>query len=52
MHKGKTQAGICALEGRTLKVCFGKPGETGRPADFTTKPGDGRTVSVWKLVSQ
>lgn len=52
MHKGKTQAGVCALEGRTLKVCFGKPGETSRPNDFSTKPGDGRTLTVWKLVSQ
>jgi uncharacterized protein (TIGR03067 family) len=52
MHKGKTQAGICALEGRILKVCFGKPGEASRPNDFTTRPGDGRTVTVWKLVSQ
>lgn len=52
MHKGKTQVGICALEGRILKVCFGKPGESGRPNDFTTKPGDGRTVTVWKLISQ
>ena len=52
MRKGKTQAGICALDGRTLKVCFGRPGESSRPNDFSTKPGDGRTLTVWKLVSQ
>jgi len=52
MHRGKTQAGICELEGRTLKVCFGRPGETTRPNDFSTKPGDGRTLTVWRLVSQ
>ena len=52
MHKGKTQAGICALDRRTLKVCFSAPGRSDRPPDFTTNIGDGRTVSVWKLVSQ
>lgn len=52
MHKGKTQAAICVLDGRTLKVCFGRPGESDRPDDFTTKPGDGRTLTVWKLVRQ
>jgi uncharacterized protein (TIGR03067 family) len=52
MHKGKTQVGICALNGRTLKVCFSAPGQSDRPSDFTTNVGDGRTLSVWKLVSQ
>lgn len=52
MHEGKTQVGICALNGRTLKVCFSAPGRSDRPADFTTKIGDGRTLTVWKLVSQ
>jgi uncharacterized protein (TIGR03067 family) len=52
MHKGKTQAAICTLDGRTLKVCFAAPGQSDRPADFTTKVGDGRTLTVWKLVSQ
>ena len=28
-------------------ICFGSPGAE-RPADFTSKPGDGRTLSVWK----
>jgi uncharacterized protein (TIGR03067 family) len=45
--KGKTQLGIYELEEDTFKSCFGKPGAE-RPADFTSKPGDGRTVSVWK----
>ncbi len=52
MHKGKTQVGICELNGRTLRVCFSAPGLSDRPSDFTTNIGDGRTVSVWKLISQ
>ena len=45
--KGKTQLGIYELDGDTLKSCFSAAGAQ-RPKDFTTKPGDGRTVSVWK----
>ena len=45
--KGKTQLGIYELNGDTFKSCFAKPGAE-RPADFTSKPGDGRTLSVWK----
>ncbi|MEJ0089539.1 MAG: TIGR03067 domain-containing protein [Limisphaerales bacterium] len=45
--KGKTQLGIYELDGDMFKSCFGKPGDE-RPTDFTTKPGDGRTLSVWK----
>jgi uncharacterized protein (TIGR03067 family) len=45
--KGKTQLGIYELEGDTFKACFSKPGDA-RPADFTSKPGDGRTSSIWK----
>ena len=45
--KGKKQLGIYEVDGDTFKACFAKPGEP-RPADFTSKPGDGRTSSVWK----
>jgi uncharacterized protein (TIGR03067 family) len=49
--KGKTQLGIYEVEGDTFKSCFGKPGAE-RPADFTSKSGDGRTLSVWKREKQ
>jgi uncharacterized protein (TIGR03067 family) len=49
--KGKTQLGIYELDGETFKSCFAKPGAE-RPTDFTSKPGDGRTVSVWKREKQ
>jgi hypothetical protein len=35
------------VDGDTFKSCFAKAGAE-RPADFTTKAGDGRTLSVWK----
>jgi uncharacterized protein (TIGR03067 family) len=47
--KGKTQLGIYEVDGDTFKSCFGKP-DAERPTDFTSKPGDGRTLSVWKRV--
>lgn len=45
--KGKRQLGIYELEGDTFKSCIGRAGGE-RPSDFTSKPGDGRTLSVWK----
>ena len=45
--KGKKQLGIYEIDGDTFKSCFAKPGEE-RPTDFSTKPGDGRTLSIWK----
>ena len=45
--KGKKQLGIYELEGDTFKACFAGVGDE-RPTEFTSKPGDRRTLSVWK----
>ena len=47
LSKDSKQLGIYEVEGDTFKSCFNKPGAE-RPSDF--KPGEGRTVSVWKRV--
>lgn len=44
---GKKQLGIYEVEGDTFKACFAKPGNA-RPTDFSSKPGEGRTLSVWQ----
>ncbi len=49
--KGSRQLGIYEVEGDTFKSCFSKPGAE-RPSDFTSKAGDGRTLSVWKREKQ
>jgi uncharacterized protein (TIGR03067 family) len=45
--KGQKQLGIYEVTEDTFKSCFAKPGAE-RPTDFTSKPGDGRTSSIWK----
>jgi uncharacterized protein (TIGR03067 family) len=45
--KGKKQLGIYEVDGDSFKSCFGKP-DAQRPTDFTSKAGDGRTLSIWK----
>jgi uncharacterized protein (TIGR03067 family) len=47
--KGKSQAGIYELSGDSLQICMSAPGQP-RPADFSSKPGDGRSYTTWRLV--
>jgi uncharacterized protein (TIGR03067 family) len=47
--KGRKHLGIYELNGDTLKSCFAAP-DADRPAEFTSKPGDQRTATVWKRV--
>ena len=49
--KGKKQLGIYEVDGDSFKSCFDKPGAE-RPTDFTSQPGDGRTLSAWKRAKQ
>jgi uncharacterized protein (TIGR03067 family) len=42
------QAGIYELSTGRLKIAMGERGAP-RPADFSATPGDGRTVTEWKL---
>ena len=48
---GKSQAGIYELSGATLKICMSAPGEP-RPRDFSSKPGDDRTYTTWRLTKK
>lgn len=46
--RGKRQLGICELgDDGQLRICVAPPGRE-RPADFTTKPGDDRTLTGWR----
>jgi uncharacterized protein (TIGR03067 family) len=51
LSNGQLQHGIYEFEGKKLKVIFSAPGQT-RPADFSTKSGDGKTLTTWKLAKQ
>jgi uncharacterized protein (TIGR03067 family) len=44
---GKSQAGIYALTGDTLRICTAAPGKP-RPTDFTSVKGDGRSLTEWQ----
>jgi uncharacterized protein (TIGR03067 family) len=46
-NKGKRQLGIYAFERDLLKICVAAPGD-GRPGEFLSVRGDGRTFTVWK----
>src|SRR5262245_60798120 len=45
--KGKKHLGIYEFDGEMVKYCFAAP-DAERPTDFTSKPGQKRTRSVWK----
>ena len=47
----KPVQGIYALEGETLKICYGLPGVE-RPKEFGTKVGSGHIFGVWKRAKQ
>jgi hypothetical protein len=49
--KGSKQLGIYELKNGILKSAFAAPGAE-RPKDFSTKPGDMRSVTVWKRTEQ
>ena len=46
-HRGQTQRGIYELDGEVARYCMAAPGDE-RPAEFVTRAGDGRTLSVWR----
>jgi uncharacterized protein (TIGR03067 family) len=46
--KGKSQSGIFELTGGVLRVCMAAPGKA-RPPEFSSKPGDGRSFTTWRL---
>jgi uncharacterized protein (TIGR03067 family) len=43
---GAVQRGIYRISGDTVRFSFGAP-NAARPTDFTSTPGDGRTISAW-----
>jgi len=45
---GKMQSGIFVLSGETLKICMSPSGKP-RPADFSSKSGDGRLYTTWRF---
>ena len=45
--RGKRQLGIYEFEDGNLRECMALPGRP-RPADFTTRQGDDRTLMVWR----
>lgn len=45
--KGKTWLGIYEVDDSTQKVCFSPPGKD-RPKEFSSKPGSGQLLQVWK----
>jgi uncharacterized protein (TIGR03067 family) len=51
VNKGKAQSGIYNLDGETLQICMSPPDKP-RPSDFSSKAGDGRSYTTWRLVQK
>src|SRR4051794_34877608 len=49
LANGQLQRGIYELAGKKLKVIFSAAGQP-RPVGFATAKGDGKTLTVWKLI--
>jgi uncharacterized protein (TIGR03067 family) len=47
-NKGKTFLGIYEIQGDTLKICSAEPAKKDRPAEFSSKPGSGHFLRVYK----
>lgn len=47
---GKVSLGIYEVKGDSQKTCFGPPGGP-RPTEFSSKPGSGNILQVWKRVN-
>lgn len=47
-NKGKTLLGIYELDGDTLKICTAEPAGKDRPTEFSSKPGSGNFLRVYK----
>src|SRR5258708_5895739 len=45
--KGELSLGIYEIAGDDYKVCFAPPGKN-RPNEFSSKPGSGQILQVWK----
>jgi len=48
---GRWQLVKSIIDANNKRACWGKPGGT-RPTDFTSKPGSGRTLQYWRLISK
>jgi uncharacterized protein (TIGR03067 family) len=45
--KGELSMGIYEITGDDYKVCFAPPGKD-RPKEFSSKPGSGHILQIWK----